>query len=75
MALARGCGHNGYGNIEKGIKFSSPDPFTKAIWWKNEGSGPNPNRLVSFNMDNRAIHGLPLTRVTIEKAPKERENG
>jgi anaerobic selenocysteine-containing dehydrogenase len=75
IALARGCGHNGYGNIEKGEKFNSPDPFTKAIWWKNEGTGTNPNRLVSFNMDNRAIHGLPLTRVTIEKAPEERENG
>lgn len=75
IALARGCGHNSYGNIEKGEKFNSPDPFTKAIWWKNEGTGSNPNRLVSFNMDNRAIHGLPLTRVTIEKAPEERENG
>ncbi len=75
IALARGCGHNGYGNIEKGEKFQSPDPFTRSIWWKNEGSGPNPNRLVSFNMDNRAILGLPLTRVTIDKAPEERENG
>ena len=68
VALARGCGHSGYGNIENAERFKSPDPFTEVIWWHEEGSGVNPNDIIPFNIDPESGgQGWMLTRITLEK--------
>ena len=69
VALASGCGHEGYGHIEKAEKFDSSDPFTKVIWWHKDGSGVNPNRITPFSVDaHSGGQGWMLTKITVEKA-------
>ncbi|HEY3346430.1 MAG TPA: molybdopterin-dependent oxidoreductase [Nitrospirota bacterium] len=69
LALAEGCGHEGFGHIEKAERFEGEDSFTKAIWWGNDGSGVNPNKLRVFNLGREAGGaGFALTKVTVEKA-------
>jgi len=69
IAIAAGCGHEGYGNIERAKCFKSEDPFTEFIWWKNQGSGVNPNRITPFNLDKASGgQGWMLTKITVEKA-------
>lgn len=69
VAVALGCGHNGYGNIEKGIRFKSSDPFTHVIWWEREGSGANPNRVATSDAARKpAGHGWTIAKVSLQKA-------
>ncbi len=69
IALAAGCGHEGYGNIERAKCFKSQDPFTEFIWWWHEGAGVNPNGITPFNVDPAAGgQGWMLTKITVEKA-------
>jgi anaerobic selenocysteine-containing dehydrogenase len=67
IALARGCGHAGYGKIENAEKFKSPDPFTDVIWWEGDGKGSNVNRIIPFNLDRESGgQGWMLTKITVE---------
>lgn len=76
VALARGCGHEGYGKIERAERFESQDPFTRVIWWDKDGHGVNPNRITPFNMDRASGgQGSQLTKVTVEKAWGGAKNG
>jgi thiosulfate reductase/polysulfide reductase chain A len=69
LAMARGCGHEGWGNIEKAEKFDSSDPATSVIWWEGDGKGINTSTLVPFNIDEASGgQGWMLTAVTLEKA-------
>jgi thiosulfate reductase/polysulfide reductase chain A len=69
LAIARGCGHEGWGNIENAEKFDSSDPSTSVIWWEGDGKGINTNTLVPFNIDEASGgQGWMLTPVTLEKA-------
>lgn len=76
VALARGCGHEGYGRIERAERFESEDPFTKVIWWDKDGHGVNPNLIIPFNIDEASGgQGSQLTKVTVEKAWGGAKNG
>lgn len=67
IALAKGCGHEGYGRIENAEKFKSEDPFTEVIWWEKEGKGANVNSIIPFNIDRESGgQGWMLTKITIE---------
>lgn len=69
VAVASGCGHRGYGNIEKGVRYRSSDPFTHVIWWGHEGSGVNPNRLVATEAGSKKDGlGWTIAKVSIQKA-------
>ncbi|MGA2192298.1 MAG: molybdopterin-dependent oxidoreductase [Nitrospirota bacterium] len=71
VAMARGCGHQGYGKIEGAEKFESRDPFTTVIWWDGDGKGTNPNLLTPFSIDRESGgQGWMMTKVTVEKAEK-----
>lgn len=67
IALARGCGHLGYGKIENAEKFKSSDPFTEVIWWEGDGKGVNVNAIIPFNIDRESGgQGWMLTKITVE---------
>ena len=69
LAIARGCGHEGWGKIENAEKFDSSDPSTSVIWWEGDGKGINTSTLVPFNIDEASGgQGWMLTAVTLEKA-------
>jgi anaerobic selenocysteine-containing dehydrogenase len=69
LAIARGCGHEGWGKIEDAEKFDSSDPSTSVIWWEGDGKGINTSTLVPFNIDEASGgQGWMLTAVTLEKA-------
>jgi thiosulfate reductase / polysulfide reductase chain A len=69
VAVADGCGHKAYGNIEKGKRFYSSDPFTRAIWWGHDGDGENPNRVISPEAARTSEGaGWSLTKVSLIKA-------
>lgn len=69
LAIARGCGHEGWGKIETAEKFDSSDPSTSVIWWEGDGKGINTNTLIPFNIDEASGgQGWMLTPVTLEKA-------
>jgi thiosulfate reductase / polysulfide reductase chain A len=69
LAIARGCGHEGWGNIENAEKFDGSDPATSVIWWEGDGKGINTSTLVPFNIDEASGgQGWMLTAVTLEKA-------
>jgi thiosulfate reductase/polysulfide reductase chain A len=67
VAIAKGCGHAGYGRIENAEKFKSLDPFTDVIWWEGDGKGANVNRIIPFNTDRESGgQGWMLTKITVE---------
>jgi len=69
VAIADGCGHKAYGNIERGKRFRSADPFTHAIWWGHDGDGENPNRVISPESAKPSEGaGWSLTKVSLIKA-------
>lgn len=69
VAIAAGCGHKAYGNIEKGKRYESADPFTRAIWWSHDGNGVNPNRVVHLEAARSEDGaGWSLTKVSLLKA-------
>jgi anaerobic selenocysteine-containing dehydrogenase len=68
VAIAEGCGHEGYGNIEHGERYRGVDPFTYAIWWGHEGHGVNPNRVKPLVSGDEAGPGSLVTKVKIQKA-------
>ncbi len=51
VALARGFGHEAYGNISRARRFSSKDPDTELIWWNRAESDVNANILVPVSLD------------------------
>ncbi|MEE8481495.1 MAG: molybdopterin-dependent oxidoreductase [Desulfobacterales bacterium] len=66
VAISRGFGHWGFGNVSRGKRFKSPDPDTRAVWWDSNGVNPNP--IIPINRDplggGQAWNG---TRVKIYK--------
>jgi len=68
VAVAEGCGHEGYGNIEKGERYRGTDPFTHAIWWGHDGHGENPNKVKPLVAGDEAEAGALVTKVIIRKA-------
>jgi len=51
VALAKGFGHEAYGNIARSKRFSSKDPDTKLIWWNRAESDVNTNILIPVSLD------------------------
>lgn len=60
VALAVGLGHTGVGQVARAKAFKSRDRDTGLIWWGKEGSGVNPQRIISGK-------DLKDTRVLVEK--------
>jgi anaerobic selenocysteine-containing dehydrogenase len=68
VAIAQGLGHTGIGNVARAKRFKSRDRDTDLIWWKKEGSGVNPNKIISTMADPLGQgYALKDTVVRIEK--------
>lgn len=68
-ALERGVGHKAVGRTAAGKKFKSKDRDTLLIWWKNNGNGVNPGRVIEKRQDARGTG--PADKDTVIRVEKK----